>query len=261
MVAKTVVVLPTYNEADNIVAVLESLSLHAPQVEVLVVDDGSPDGTAELVVEFAKTRKGVFVVRRTEKNGLGDAYRAGFAWAIDHGFEVVVQMDSDLSHDPAAVPQLLARIEDGADLAIGARYIPGGSIPNWSIGRRLLSSVGNRYATLLLGLPLSDVTSGFRAWKVPMLIRIKYGETRSTGYVFLPELAFRAKLAGGRIDEVPIVFRDREQGTSKMSGRIMVESMGRITVWGAMARIRHRQLRIGMLGVAPQAPKPSSQNS
>jgi dolichol-phosphate mannosyltransferase len=240
-----VVVLPTYNEAANIATVLGRLASLDPPVDVLVVDDGSPDGTAQIVEGFAAEHPGTHLLRRTEKTGLGDAYRAGFAWAVEHDYPVVVQMDSDLSHDPDTVPELVARVQEGADLAIGSRYVPGGSIPNWPLRRRLLSSVGNRYACFLLGLPIRDVTSGFRAWRTSMLERIRYAQTRSTGYVFLPELAFRAKMAGGQIVEVPITFRDREHGTSKMSVEIMVESMARLTVWGLRTRLRHRRFRLG----------------
>jgi dolichol-phosphate mannosyltransferase len=253
-VTRILAVVPTYNEAGNVTALLSRLVAVEPTIEVLVVDDDSPDGTGSLVADFARSEPRVHLLTRSEKTGLGDASRAGFDWADARGFDVLIQMDSDLSHDPAAIPALVAAVEGGAGLTIGSRYAPGGAIPNWPRRRRVMSWLANRYACVLLGLPIRDVTSGFRAWRMSTLRSTRYGNTRSTGYVFLPELAFRAKLAGARIAEVPITFLDRTQGRSKMSLAIMAESMIWLTAWGIAARFRHQRFRIIDLGQGSRRP-------
>ena len=229
---RTLVVIPTYNEADNIDEVISRLRAAVPDAEVLVVDDNSPDGTADLVETLAERDDRVHVLRRPGKAGLGSAYRAGFAWGADGGFEVMVEMDADLSHDPAALPTLLQGVDEGADLAIGSRYVPGGSTPDWPLLRRLISRAGNIYARLMLGIPVRDATAGFRAFRADALRRLPYQKARASGYGFQVEMAWRAHQSGLAITEVPISFRDRTRGKSKMGPQIVAEAMMLVTIWG-----------------------------
>ena len=234
---RTVVVVPTYDEAGNIVELLRRLRAVAPSAAILVVDDDSPDGTAALAEAAGEELGGVDVLRRPGKSGLGRAYRDGFARALAAGYEVVVQMDADLSHDPASLPALLAPIEAGtADLVIGSRYVPGGAIPAWPWHRRALSRLGNRYATAALGVGARDITSGYRAYLAPVLAGLDLPSVRADGYGFMIELAHRASARDVRILEVPITFADRERGESKMSGRIIVEALLLVTWWALVAR-------------------------
>jgi glycosyltransferase involved in cell wall biosynthesis len=242
---RPLVILPTYNEAQNIPEVLQRLRAAVPDAEMLVVDDSSPDGTADLAEQAGKELGGVHVLRRPGKAGLGPAYVAGFHWALERGYDVVVQMDADLSHDPAAVPSLLAAVDTGADFAVGSRYVPGGSIPDWPWHRRALSRWGNRYARLMLGLFGHDATSGFRAVRAGLLKEAGVTELGADGYGFLIEELYSFKRAGAHGIEVPIVFRDRTRGASKMSSRIIVEALVLVTVWGmrdwARARVDRRR--------------------
>ncbi len=238
MAVRALVVLPTYEEADNIAEVLRRLRAAVPHADVLVVDDSSPDGTADVAKAAAHELGGVEVVVRPGKAGLGSAYRQGFSEGLASGHDVLVEMDSDLSHDPAVLPDLLRAVADGADLAIGSRYVPGGSIPNWPFHRRALSRWGNRYAAKMLRLDVRDSTSGFRAYRAEILRQIDLGAVRADGYGFQIEMAYRAARLGGRIVEMPIEFRDRERGTSKMSMRIVVEAIALVTAWGVRDRIR-----------------------
>jgi len=237
---RTLIVLPTFNEADNIVEVLQKLRAVVPEASVLVVDDSSPDGTADLVEEVAEEIGDVSVMRRPAKTGLGSAYRDGFRHGLAAGYDVMVEMDSDLSHDPAALPSLLAAAADGAALALGSRYIPGGSIPDWSWHRRALSRWGNRYAAAVLGIDVNDATSGYRAYRAEALAGIDFHTVQADGYGFQVEMAYRVLASGGRIVEVPISFTDRVRGESKMSSRIVVEAFVLVTWWA----IRDRILRI-----------------
>ena len=237
---RTLIVLPTFNEADNIVEVLRKLRAVVPEASVLVVDDSSPDGTADLVEEVAEQIGDVSVMRRPAKSGLGSAYRDGFRHGLAAGFDVMVEMDSDHSHDPAALPLLLAAVADGAALALGSRYIPGGSIPDWSWYRRALSQWGNRYAAAVLGIDVNDATSGYRAYRAEALAAIDFHTVQADGYGFQVEMAYRVLTSGGRIVEVPISFTDRVRGESKMSSRIVVEALVLVTWWA----IRDRILRI-----------------
>lgn len=208
---------------------------------MLVVDDGSPDGTAELAEACAERLGGIEVLRRPAKAGLGGAYRAGFAHGIAAGHGVLVEMDADLSHDPDDLPRLLDAIVGGADLAIGSRYVPGGATPDWPLRRRLLSRWANRYVGVALGVPVRDTTAGFRAYRADLLARLDVAGTSADGYAFQVELTWAAHRAGARIVEVPITFSDRELGRSKMSGRIVVEAMLLVTWWA----LRDRVLRLG----------------
>ena len=234
---RTLVVLPTYQEAANVVTVLERLRAAVPDATVLVVDDGSPDGTADLAETAAARLGNVEVLRRDGKSGLGSAYRAGFALGLDRGFEVMVEIDADGSHDPAALPTMLARVEAGADLVIGSRYVPGGSIPDWTWSRRLISRGGNRYASALLRLNVNDATAGYRAYRATMLRRLDLAATRADGYGFQVEMAYRVTRLGGVVEEVPITFTDRVVGVSKMSSRIVLEALVLVTVWGIRDRL------------------------
>jgi dolichol-phosphate mannosyltransferase len=233
-------VLPTYQEAANIEHVLWRIRGAVPEATVLVVDDASPDGTAILAEAAGSVLGNVELLRRAGKSGLGAAYRDGFRWGLAAGFDVLVEMDADLSHDPAALPSLLAAIDDGADLSIGSRYIPGGTIPRWSLSRRLLSRWGNRYAGAMLGLHVRDATSGFRADRADVLSALDLDTVRADGYGFQIEMAYRVATGGGTITEVPIAFVDREQGESKMCGRIVFEALALVTKWGITRRLPRR---------------------
>jgi dolichol-phosphate mannosyltransferase len=234
---KPLVVLPTYNEAENIVEVLELVRAAAPEADVLVVDDASPDGTAGLAERWGEQHGGVQVLRRAGKLGLGSAYRTGFAWGLEQGYGILVEMDSDLQHDPAMLPALIHAVEDGADLAIGSRYVPGGQVPGWKWSRRVISQGGNLYAAVVLGIHVRDSTAGFRAYAADALRRIDLDAIKADGYGFQIEMAYTVGRNGGRIVEVPITFGDRQRGTSKMSGRIVVEALVLVTWWGLRDRI------------------------
>jgi dolichol-phosphate mannosyltransferase len=240
---RTVVVLPTYNEADNIIEVLHRLRDAVPDAAIIVVDDSSPDGTANLVERAAASVGDVAVLRRPAKSGLGSAYRTGFAAGMEDGADVLVEMDSDLSHDPDDLPALLAAVEHGADLAIGSRYVPGGRIPNWSWYRRMLSRWGNRYAAGVLGLAVNDSTSGFRAYRATALKAIDLNRVTADGYGFQIEMTYRLVRRGGRVVEVPIAFVDRVRGASKMSNRIITEALALVTWWAVRDRVLARRPR------------------
>ncbi len=234
---RALVVLPTYNEAANIEEVLRRLHSASPGAQVLVVDDSSPDGTADVAEQVGEELGVVEVLRRPAKSGLGSAYRDGFKQGLINGFDVMVEMDSDLSHDPAVLPSLLAAVEEGADLAIGSRYVPGGSIPDWSWYRRALSRWGNRYAAFVLGIQVADATSGFRAYRSQALAEIDFHTVRADGYGFQIEMAHRVIATGGSVTEIPISFTDRIRGTSKMSSWIVVEALVLVTWWGVRDRV------------------------
>lgn len=238
------VVMPTYQEAENIAEVLRRVRRAVPEAHVLVVDDGSPDGTADLAAETAEELGQIDVLRRPAKSGLGPSYRAGFAWGIEHGHDVLLEMDADLSHDPEMLPKLIAAVADGgADLAIGSRYIEGGAVPGWPAHRRLLSQWGNRYIGFMLHMPVRDATAGFRAYRSEILGRIGLDRSRADGYGFQIEMAYEVTKAGGSIVEVPITFRDRARGVSKMSPNIITEALVLVTRWGVrdrFRRLRHR---------------------
>ncbi len=229
-----VVVIPTYNERDNLEPVVTAVA--ATGARVLVVDDASPDGTGELADKLAATAECLEVLHRPAKQGLGPAYAAGFQHALAQGVEIVCQMDADFSHDPYDLTRLMARVREGADLAIGSRYVAGGSTPDWALGRRFLSRAGNAYARTLLGSRIRDLTGGFRAWRSTTLAGLDPASCQASGYAFQVEMAWRAERHGCTVAEVPIVFRDRRVGLSKMDRSIVLEAMKLVTAWGIRAR-------------------------
>jgi dolichol-phosphate mannosyltransferase len=236
---RTLIVTPTYVEGENIEEFLRRTRKAVPDADVLVVDDNSPDGTADLAESVAAELGRIEVLRRPDKSGLGVAYRAGFAVGLERGYDALCQIDADLSHDPGVLPHLLAPLDAGAaDLVIGSRYVPGGSIPNWPFFRRTLSRVGNLYAGILLGTGIRDATSGYRAYRADTLRTIDYSSTRSKGYGFQIETAYRVWLAGGRVVETPIEFTDRVRGYSKMTWSVAAEELGLVTWWGVRDRTR-----------------------
>jgi dolichol-phosphate mannosyltransferase len=233
---RPLVIIPTYNEAENIERILRRIADSLPAAGVLVVDDGSPDGTGDLVKAAAAELPDVHLLARSGKSGLGSAYRAGFTWGLQHGYDALVEMDADFSHDPAALPAILAPLDEGFDLSIGSRYIEGGAIPNWARHRHLLSEGGNRYASVVLGLHVADSTAGFRAYSADIMRKLNLDVIRAEGYGFQIEMTYRAKQHGAAIVEVPITFVDRAAGESKMSSRIVFEALALVTWWG-MGRI------------------------
>jgi len=228
---RTVVIVPTFNERDALPVTLARLRAAVPAADVLVVDDGSPDGTGDLADKIAADDAAVHVLHRADKLGLGRAYVAGFAWALARGYDIVVEMDADGSHRAEDLPRLLAAVPD-ADLVLGSRWVPGGAVVNWPRRRELLSRAGNTYTRLALGLPLRDATGGFRAYRAEALAGLHLDSVASHGYCFQVDMAWRVLRAGGSVVEVPITFVEREQGTSKMSREIVIEALARITAWG-----------------------------
>ena len=236
MSERVLVVVPTYNEVENVEAVLDRLRASVPTAHALVVDDGSPDGTGTLADELAAADERVHVLHRPAKAGLGPAYVAGFRWARKHGYDVVVEMDADGSHPPEQLPELLAALVD-ADLVLGSRYVPGGRVTDWPAHRLALSRAGNVYTRWALRLPLSDATGGYRVARGELIDRLPFDDVASEGYCFQVDWAWRAVRAGARVVEVPITFTEREFGRSKMSGSIVREALVRVTVWGLKDRL------------------------
>jgi dolichol-phosphate mannosyltransferase len=233
---RVLVIVPTYNEVENLERIIERLQTSVPAAHALVVDDGSPDGTGELAEKLAARDPRVHALRRTAKTGLGAAYIAGFRWARAQGYDVVVEMDADGSHAPEQLPQLLTALAD-ADLVLGSRYVPGGAVTDWPAHRLLLSRAGNRYTRWALRLPLNDATGGFRAARADLIDRLPFDDVASQGYCFQVDWAWRAVRAGARVTEVPITFTERAFGRSKMSGSIVREALVRVTVWGLQDRL------------------------
>ena len=251
---RPLVVVPTYNESENIERMLRRIHQCLPGAGVLVVDDGSPDGTADLVRAVAAELPDLHLLSRAGKSGLGSAYRAGFAWGLERGYDAFVEIDADFSHDPAALPSLVAPLEEGFDVSIGSRYIEGGTIPNWAWHRYLLSRGGNSYASAVLGLGVADSTAGFRVYSARILRQINLDRIRAEGYGFQIEMTYRAKQHGAAITEVPISFVDRAAGESKMSSVIVIEALGLVTWWG-VGRLT-RGLRRALAGKRGQGSVP-----
>jgi len=245
---RTLVIVPTYNEAENVTDILERVLGVVPDAHVLVVDDGSPDGTGDLVAARAADDDRVHLLRRAGKLGLGTAYVTGFRWGLERGYELLVEMDADGSHPADRLPALIAAVADAdpADdvmLAIGSRWTAGGSVVDWPKHRKLLSRGGNAYARVMLGLDVHDITAGFRVYRADAIARMALDEIDSKGYCFQVDMTLRVHDLGGRIVEVPIRFRDRIHGVSKMSQAIVVEAMLRTTQWGLQRRFRPRAKR------------------
>ena len=225
---RALVVMPTYNEAANLPSIVPAVLAQDPRVDVLVVDDASPDGTGDLADALAAENARVSVLHRQGKQGLGSAYLRGFSWGLERGYSYLLEMDSDHSHDPKYLPELLAAVESDYDLVIGSRYVSGVNVINWPMSRLLLSWFANRYARVVTGLPLSDATAGFKVFRREVLEAIDFEKVGSTGYAFQIEMDFRAWKKGFRVGEVPIVFVDREEGESKMSKTIVREAVWRV---------------------------------
>lgn len=232
---RVLTIIPTYNEIESLPITLGRLREANPEVDVLVVDDGSPDGTGAWADERSAADAKVHVLHRAEKNGLGGAYLAGFAWGLDRGYDVLVEMDADGSHQPEQLPRLLDAIH-GADLVIGSRRVPGGKMVNWPAHRKLISMCGSLYPRLMLGLDLTDITAGYRAYRAQTLREMDLAAVQSKGYGFQVDMTFRTARLGKRIVEVPITFVEREFGESKMSGNIITEAVTNVTKWGLQAR-------------------------
>ena len=232
---RALVVVPTYNEAASLPRVVERLQRAAAGAEddihLLIVDDSSPDGTGDIADRLAAEASWVDVLHRPGKSGLGSAYRAGFAWGLERGYDALCEMDADLSHDPADVPRLLAALR-GADLVIGSRYVPGGGVVDWPWHRRALSRGGNRYVQTMTGMPVEDATAGFRAFRAAVVTALDLSTVRSDGYSFQLEMALRTWRLGFRVMEVPITFVERTEGASKISRAIVVEALWRVMQWG-----------------------------
>jgi dolichol-phosphate mannosyltransferase len=234
-VGRVLVVIPTYNEADNVGVITERVRRAVPAAEILIADDNSPDGTGTLAEALAAADDHVHVLHRPGKQGLGAAYVAGFAWARERGYDAVVEMDADGSHAPEELPRLLDAARD-ADVVIGSRWMRGGRVINWPWRRMVLSRGANLYTRLVLGMPVSDATGGYRVYRVPALDKVDFESVSSQGFSFQVELSWRAHQAGFRMVEVPITFAERENGTSKMSPAIIGEALWRVTVWGVQER-------------------------
>ena len=241
---RIVIVMPTYNERQNLESIAGRVRAALPAADLLVVDDNSPDGTGDIADKLAEADAHVQVMHRTEKAGLGKAYIAGFGWALERGYDVIVEMDADGSHQPEHLPSLVGALDDqGADLSIGSRWVRGGKVVNWPKSREALSRAANIYTRLMLGLGVRDATAGFRAYRAGTLRTISLDRVESTGYCFQIDLTIRVYQAGLRIVEVPITFVEREHGASKMSNRIILEAFWRVAQWGVARRLSQLRTR------------------
>lgn len=239
---RTLVIIPTYNEIESLPRQVEGVRSVAPRADIVVVDDGSPDGTGEWADERALVDDHVFAIHRTAKHGLGAAYLAAFSWALARDYDVVVEMDADGSHRPEDLPRILEQAGN-YDLVIGSRWIPGGSVVNWPPHRKFLSTNANRYVRLALSVPIKDATAGFRSYRTSMLRRLSLDDVESQGYCFQVDMAWRVLKSGGTALEVPITFVEREAGASKMSGAIIREALVKVTWWGLQRVLRRNDER------------------
>ncbi|MET4061455.1 dolichol-phosphate mannosyltransferase [Arthrobacter sp. UYP6] len=233
---RVLTIIPTYNEIESLPKTLQRLRLAVPDSDVLIADDNSPDGTGAYADEIAAKDPQVHVLHRKGKEGLGAAYIAGFRWGLERDYDILVEMDADGSHKPEQLPLLLEAAENGADLVIGSRWVPGGSVVNWPLHRKILSRGGSTYSRLMLGIGVRDITAGFRAFRRTTLEKLDLSAVESVGYGFQVDMTFRVARLGLRIHEVPITFVEREFGASKMSGNIVFEAMANVTKWGLSAR-------------------------
>lgn len=234
---RVLVIIPTYNEVDALPLILARVQSNVPTAEILIVDDNSPDGTGGIADQWVAQNTGIHVIHRVGKSGLGAAYLAGFSWGLQQGFDVLVEMDADGSHQPEQLPDLLEALKY-SDLVLGSRWVQGGGTQNWSKNREILSKGGNYYTKKMLGIDINDATGGYRAFKADTLRALDLHEVASAGYCFQVDLAWRAKQRGFIVTEVPITFVEREVGTSKMSRRIVTEALWKVTVWGVDRRIK-----------------------
>jgi dolichol-phosphate mannosyltransferase len=243
-IGSVIVVIPTFNERDNLERIVSSIRTVMPAADILVVDDNSPDGTGEIAEKLSRSDAHVYVLHRERKAGIGTAYVSGFGWALERGYDALVQMDADGSHDPAEIPRLLQALQS-SDLAIGSRWLPGSSVLAWPISREILSKAANAYTRLMLGFDVRDATSGYKAYRADSLHLIGLERVASQGYCFQIDLTFRAAQAGLTVTEVPITFVNRTRGQSKMSRSIVIEALMRVAEWSIAARLgydsRHRQ--------------------
>ncbi len=263
---RTLVVIPTYNEREALPGTLQRLRAAVPTADVLIADDNSPDGTGQWADEAAAADEQAHVLHRAGKEGLGPAYLAGFAWGLERGYEVLVEMDADASHRPEQLPGILAAIDEGADLAIGSRWIPGGRVHDWPLQRLLLSRGANLYVRILLGLGVNDATAGFRAFRADLLRTLLAQQIASQGYCFQVDMTRRAHAAGARIREVPIDFDERTEGASKMSSSIVREALTKVTGWGLQHRAQQIRTCLNYRGrrsgtTAAQTPPTSQEGS
>lgn len=245
--ARSLVIMPTYNERDNLRSIIERLLVAVPDTDVLIADDSSPDGTGEIADELAAGDElgRIHVLHREGKEGLGAAYIAGFRWALERDYEVIIEMDADGSHPPASLPTLIGAVQQGADLAIGSRYVPGGKIENWPLSRHLISRGGNLYSKIMLGAEVNDITAGFRAYKGEALASLDFDTIDSAGYCFQIDMTWRMRQAGFRIVEVPITFVERTVGQSKMSESIFREAAVNVARWGFAHRVAQVRSLLG----------------
>ncbi len=249
---RTLIIVPTHNEAANIAEVLDRLDQHVPDADIMVIDDASTDETRAIVRARLRDHPNLRLVERAAKNGLGDAYLHAFGLGLDAGYDALVEIDADLSHDPAALPTMLGVAEHGIALVIGSRYIPGGSVIGWPRRRTWLSRWGNRYAAIMLGLAVNDATAGYRVYRAETLRRIGLDDIRADGYGFQIEMTYRTVEAGLSVVEIPITFRDRVAGTSKMHRSIVLEAMRLVTVWGIGDLVTLRRARRSYRAVPPR---------
>ncbi len=235
---RVLTIIPTYNEIETLESIVKRVRSAVPDVDILIADDNSPDGTGKLADEIAEHDSQVFVLHRPGKQGLGAAYLAGFAWGKERGYDVLIELDADGSHQPEQLPRMLRAIERGADAVIGSRWVPGGEVKNWPASRKVLSKAGSFVSRFFLGLNLKDITAGMRAYKAEILTDELLGSIESVGYGFQIDMTFQIALAGHKIVEVPVTFIDRELGESKMSGNIIVEALLNVVKWGLKARAK-----------------------
>ena len=241
---KYVVIVPTYNESDNIASLIPLVLQHGESYHALIVDDNSPDGTGEIADQLANSNQRIHVMHRANKMGLGTAYVAGFHWALDFEADLIFEMDADFSHDPAMLPHFVNAIED-CDLILGSRYVPGGGVENWPLLRQIMSRGGSFYARTILGVGVRDLTGGFKCYRRHVLKTLDLSDVETSGYAFQIEMTYRTLLQGFRVKEIPIIFADRVQGKSKMSRSVFLEAI--LAVWKLRLRLPRKNMKLNLL--------------